>query len=36
MDEILRLLDALQAADAHKVATPANCWQGEAVIVPTR
>lgn len=34
MDEILRLIDALQAADAHKVATPANWRPGEPVIVP--
>ena len=33
--EILRLVDALQAADAHQVATPANWRPGEAVIVPT-
>jgi peroxiredoxin 2/4 len=35
MDEILRLVDALQAADTHKVATPANWRPGEPVIVPT-
>lgn len=34
MDEILRLLDALQATDAHQVATPANWRPGEAVIMP--
>ena len=34
MDEILRLVDALQAADANKVATPANWRPGDAVIVP--
>jgi peroxiredoxin (alkyl hydroperoxide reductase subunit C) len=34
MSEILRLLDALQTADKHKVATPANWQPGEPVIVP--
>ncbi len=34
MDEILRLVDALQAADVHQVATPANWRPGEPVIVP--
>jgi peroxiredoxin (alkyl hydroperoxide reductase subunit C) len=34
MGEILRLLDALQTADKHKVATPANWKPGEPVIVP--
>jgi peroxiredoxin (alkyl hydroperoxide reductase subunit C) len=34
MSEILRLLDALQTADKHKVATPANWKPGEPVIVP--
>jgi peroxiredoxin (alkyl hydroperoxide reductase subunit C) len=34
MDEILRLLDALQTADAHKVATPANWRVGDPVVVP--
>jgi peroxiredoxin (alkyl hydroperoxide reductase subunit C) len=34
MSEILRLLDALQTADKHKVATPANWKLGEPVIVP--
>ena len=33
--EILRLVDALQTADLHKVATPANWRPGEPVIVPT-
>ena len=35
MDEILRLVDALQTADKHKVATPANWRPGDKVIVPT-
>lgn len=35
MDEILRLLDALQIADANKVATPANWRPGDKVIIPT-
>ena len=35
MDEILRLLDALQTTDAHQVATPANWQPGDAVILPT-
>lgn len=35
MDEILRLLDALQTSDAHRVATPANWRPGDAVILPT-
>lgn len=34
MDEILRLLQALQTGDEHKVATPANWRPGEKVIVP--
>jgi peroxiredoxin (alkyl hydroperoxide reductase subunit C) len=34
MQEILRLIDALQTSDQHKVATPANWRPGEAVIVP--
>jgi peroxiredoxin (alkyl hydroperoxide reductase subunit C) len=34
MDEILRLIDALQTTDKHKVATPANWKPGEEVIVP--
>lgn len=34
MDEILRLIDALQTADKHKVALPANWRPGDKVIVP--
>jgi len=34
MQEILRLIDALQTTDKHKVATPANWKLGEEVIVP--
>jgi peroxiredoxin (alkyl hydroperoxide reductase subunit C) len=34
MDELLRLVDALQTSDAHAVATPANWRPGEKVIVP--
>jgi peroxiredoxin (alkyl hydroperoxide reductase subunit C) len=34
MDEILRLIDALQTSDQHKVATPANWRPGDKVIVP--
>lgn len=34
MDEILRLVDALQTTDEHHVATPANWRPGEDVIVP--
>ena len=34
MQEILRLIDALQTADKYKVATPANWKPGEEVIVP--
>lgn len=34
MQEILRLIDALQTSDAHKVATPANWKPGDKVIVP--
>ncbi len=33
-DEILRLIDALQTTDKHKVATPANWKPGEKAIVP--
>jgi peroxiredoxin (alkyl hydroperoxide reductase subunit C) len=35
MDEIVRLIDALQMADRSKVATPANWRPGDKVIVPT-
>ena len=34
MDEILRVVDALQTSDANKVATPANWRPGDKVIVP--
>ena len=34
IDEILRIVDALQTADAHGCATPANWKPGEPVIVP--
>ena len=34
MDEILRLVDALQTTDEHKVATPANWRPGDMVVVP--
>ncbi len=34
MDEILRVIDALQTSDANGVATPANWRPGELVIVP--
>ena len=35
MDEIIRLIDALQITDAHNVATPANWQPGDKVIVPS-
>ncbi len=34
MKEILRLIDALQTTDEHKVATPANWKPGDPVVVP--
>jgi peroxiredoxin (alkyl hydroperoxide reductase subunit C) len=34
MDEILRIIDALQTTDANAVATPANWRPGEMVVVP--
>jgi thioredoxin-dependent peroxiredoxin len=34
-DEILRVIDALQLTDKHKVATPANWKQGDDVIIVT-
>jgi peroxiredoxin (alkyl hydroperoxide reductase subunit C) len=34
MDEVLRVIDALQTADKYKVALPANWHPGDAVIVP--
>ncbi len=34
MDEILRILTAMQLSDAHKVATPADWRPGDDVIVP--
>ena len=33
-DEILRVIDALQTADAHKIATPADWLPGAKVIIP--
>lgn len=35
MDEILRLVKALQTSDEHSVATPANWQPGDEVIIPT-
>ena len=35
MQEILRVIEALQTADSHQVATPANWHPGDQVIVPT-
>ncbi|SDJ12801.1 peroxiredoxin [Alteribacillus bidgolensis] len=34
MEEILRLVEAIQTTDQHQVATPANWKQGEKVVVP--
>ena len=34
MDEILRIIDALQTTDQHSVATPANWRPGDDVVVP--
>jgi peroxiredoxin (alkyl hydroperoxide reductase subunit C) len=34
MKEILRIIDALQTTDQHKVATPANWKKGDPVVVP--
>ncbi|OGO06322.1 MAG: peroxiredoxin [Chloroflexi bacterium RBG_13_56_8b] len=34
MDEILRIIDALQTSDANAVATPANWRPGDKVVVP--
>ena len=34
MDEIMRLIDALQTSDKHKVATPANWRPGDKFIIP--
>jgi thioredoxin-dependent peroxiredoxin len=34
-DEVLRVLDAIQLAATHNVATPVNWKQGEDVIIPT-
>lgn len=34
MDEILRIIDALQTTDKHAVATPANWRPGDKVVVP--
>ena len=33
-DEILRVIDALQTGDAHRIATPADWWPGKDVIIP--
>ncbi len=34
MKEVLRLIDALQTTDKHKVATPANWKPGDPLVVP--
>lgn len=34
IEEIMRLIDALQTVDEHKVATPANWVPGEDVVIP--
>ncbi len=34
-DEILRVIDALQTGDAHRIATPADWQVGDRVIIPT-
>jgi len=34
MDEVMRLLVAMQTSDEHKIATPANWQPGDEVIVP--
>ena len=34
MDEIVRMIDAFQTSDKHKVATPANWRPGDEVVVP--
>ncbi|MFN3846722.1 MAG: peroxidase, partial [Paracoccaceae bacterium] len=34
-DEILRVIDALQTADANRIATPADWMPGGTVIIPT-
>ena len=34
MKEVLRLIDALQTTDKHKVATPANWNPGDPLVVP--
>lgn len=33
-NEILRVLDSLQLVDSHKIATPANWYDGDDVIIP--
>ncbi|KAL8480426.1 hypothetical protein ACS0TY_026563 [Phlomoides rotata] len=33
MDEVVRVVDSLQRAAKHKIATPANWKQGEAVVI---
>ena len=34
MQEILRIIDALQTTNEHKIATPANWNPGDPVVVP--
>ena len=34
MDEIIRIIDSLQAVDKYQVATPANWRPGDKVVVP--
>lgn len=33
MDEVIRVLDSLKLAAKHKIATPVNWKQGEAVVI---
>ena len=34
IDEVLRVIDAMQLADKHNIATPVNWQQGDSVIIP--
>lgn len=35
VEEILRIIDALQAADSRRIVTPSDWWPGDRVLVPT-
>jgi alkyl hydroperoxide reductase subunit AhpC len=36
IDELLRVVDALQTADTNHCSTPANCRRGDSVVMPVQ